>query len=302
MVKDFRKEIYLIKLSDKIDDKLIIMLLYNELCNAINSIEDSNLKEKYISLMEKTFELTIARINLKSNIRLNKTQYMNLYLKALKTQEISNSDQIKKSILKFKNQTLDNIVNMKYVEMIDKFDLLPLELKFSITLQFKEYINHVISILNTKFDKINSSKIKYDLTFELTNKLNEYIINYLSNKDNSLSNLDKEIKNVMSDITKNYLVEKLKHKEFEFENIKDKKLNKIYKLLNEKEKNLILTNTIYEVFVCDTCDKIKKEEKIKEICDVLDISRLEYTKTSISIVINYINSEKSLDTKKAKIY
>ena len=93
----------------------------------------------------------------------------------------------------------------------------------------------------------------------------------------------------MSVNTKDYLKNKLRNEDASLINFKDESFKQIFNTFNEKEQKIWLMGAIYNIA---DYDQAKDKEKIEEICELVGISKLQYTKTALSMGIRFVNMAK----------
>ena len=103
-MRDLKKEMELIKDNDKINEKLMILSLYDELFNYVSNRSNNPSLNQYA--MENAFELLANRLNmLENDLTINAQKFMILYFELLKTSDFADmfNSKTKKIILKFSN-------------------------------------------------------------------------------------------------------------------------------------------------------------------------------------------------------
>ena len=280
MGKYFKNQLDLICDNDKINDKLMIVSLYNEFYNSILGSASDFFIRQYKPLMEKTFEFVVATISLQKDIEINANQFMNLYFKFLKISKLSNVNPAKEIIEYFEHDVNSLTDSMKYVTTIDQLDFLSFSSKVDLMVQFREFINHMMFEITKFYEEENGQKIGYDVFDILTNKLEQQ----LNPKANSIS-FELDVKPEMMISTKDYFIEKLKNGEFIENGIKEEVKDFLFHF-NELEQKILCMGTIYEIAGYDK--NSKTAEKKEEICALLGIPKSEYTRIMISIAFHYI--------------
>ncbi len=288
MIKNFKKEIDLISTSENINDKLMILSLYNEFYNAVLGSVDDNFIRHYAPFMEKTFELAVASVNLAEKGNITAEQFMRVYFEPLKKSMCSNMPQVKDIIASFETRLNDYIDRMGYVGIIDQFESISLSSKVSIMTQFREYINHVFCTTLKLFDEKRTKELRHNILDMLSNKLGEYLKGSLA-QDLYPYNLFDNLKPIIMISTKEYLMDKLASGEFGFEDIQDEIAREFFAKFNEQEQKIWLINAIYVIAGYDKNDESQEEQRIGEICQLLGISKFEYTNIALSMVVSSLN-------------
>ena len=286
MIKNFKKEIELISSNDRISEKLMIFSLYNEFYNSILGSADEYFIEHYVPFMEKTFESVAASMNLQENVNLNTEQFMRVYFQLLKKSRMSAMPQVKGTVEYFENELNSFIERMGYVEVIEKFDSIPLSSKVDIMTQFREFINNMFRTTIELYGEESSKELRHNILDMLSDKLEQYLNDSLNQNVNTV-NFSYNLKPMMMTSTKKYLMEKLRNGEFGFNGIKEEARD-FFTSFNELEQKIWLLGAIYGIAGYDKNDKTKDNEKIAEICELLGISKFKYKKTAISMAFRSI--------------
>lgn len=283
MIKNFEKELNLISSNSQISEKLMFFSLYNEFYNNLmEDLDDSSiLMLYYSSIMEKTLELAVAELKLQENISVDAKQLMEIYLKRLKPKIPSYI------IIPFERELNSLIDANGYVNIIEKFDSIPLDTKVNIMVNYREYINSMYLTITKLCGEENSNELSNNLLEMLPIKLEEYLNDSLNKGIDSLNQID-NLKATLVVNTKDYLMNKLKNNEFGLNNIQDEIANHICANFNEKEQKILLMGLIYAIAGYNENDKSKEEEQIKEMCEMLKISKEKYIRTTFSIEIRIL--------------
>jgi hypothetical protein len=89
--------------------------------------------------------------------------------------------------------------------------------------------------------------------------------------------------------TKDYLKNKLRNGDNSLKNFEDESFKQFFNDFNEIEQKIWLMGTIYGIA---NYNQAKDKEKIEEICELVGISKLQYTKTALSIGIRSVKMMK----------
>lgn len=294
MIKNIGKELDLISTNSQISEKLMIFSLYNEFYNDILGHSDDYFIQHYAPFMEKTFELVVAGLNLQENISINAEQFMKIYFEMLKKGKLSSMPQAKDIIATFENELSSFIDASGYVNVIEKFDIIPLDTKVNIMAQFREYINNMFLTTIELYGEKNSKELRHSILDMLSIKLEGYLKDSLSQGINPV-NLTDNLKPTMVIATKDYLMNKLRNDEFgldESEVLQDETARQFFASFNELEQKIWSMGAIYGIAGYDKNDKSKKAEKIEEMCKLLGISKFKYARIAISMGIRSLKAMK----------
>ncbi len=287
MIKNFKKELELINSNDFINEKLMIFSLYNEFYNDILGHADDYFIRYYAPFMEKTFELVVAELNLKDNISVSAEQFMRFYFQMLKKSRLSSMPQAKGIIKTFENELNSFIEASEYVNVIEKFSSISLDTKVNIMAQFREYINNMFLTTIDLYGEKNSKGLRHNILDILSIKLEEYLKDNLEEGYNE-NDITNKLKPTMMVVTKDYLMNQLGNGDTSLIDFQDEATKQFFGGFNEIEQKIWLMGAIYIIAGYDRNDKSKDDEKIKEMCELLGISKLKYTIIALSMGIRSI--------------
>lgn len=288
MIKNFKKELELINSNNCINEKLMIFSLYNEFYNDILGHAGDYFIQHYAPFMEKTFELVVAGLNLQDNISVSAEQFMRVYFQMLKKSRLSSMPQAKGIIKTFENELNSFIEASEYVNVIEKFNSISLDTKVNIMAQFREYINNMFLTTIDLYGEKNSKGLRHSILDMLSIKLEEYLKDSLEKGYNE-NDITSNLKPTMMVITKDYLMDKLRNGDTSLIDFEDEAAKQFFDSFKEIEQKIWLMGLIYGIA---DYDKSKDNEKIKEMCELLGISKLKYTKIALSIGIRSIKMMK----------
>ena len=294
MIKNFNKELELMNENHNINDKLMIFSLYNEMYNAIQANTSEIFKEKYLPFMEKTFELIIAEFNVNDEKSVNAKQFMELYIEMLKKIILFNIIPEAKEIVAIFEKELNSFIEAnKFVNVIDSYNTISLDTKVKLMSQFREYINDIYLTAIKLYTEKNSNDLRNTILDLQTTKLDDYLKESLENDKNETDIINNLNPNMIS-ITKEYLINKLKNGKNSLIDLKDEKEQMLFSNFNDDEQKILLMAEVYAISGYPN-NNFKKNERIKEICDVVNISKLKYTKAALSIGIKIIKLMKKTE-------
>ncbi len=288
MIKNFTEELELMNSNNCINEKLMVFSLYNEFYNDILAHIDDNNINYYAPLMEKSFDLVVAVLNLQNNINVNAKQFMNLYLEVLNKSRFSSMPQTKGIIKTYKNELNSFIEANEYVNVIDKFNTISLDTKVNVMAQFREYINNMFITTINLYGEENSKDLRFNILDMQSTKLEEYLKDSIE-KGNNENDIINNLKSTMAINTKDYLKNKLRNGDNSLKNFEDESFKQFFNDFNEIEQKIWLMGTIYGIA---NYNQAKDKEKIEEICELVGISKLQYTKTALSIGIRSVKMMK----------
>lgn len=291
MIKNFKKELELINSNNCINEKLMIFSLYNEFYNDILSHADDYFIQHYAPFMEKTFELVVAGLNLQGNISVNAEQFMKIYFQMLKKGRLSNFPQVKGIIKTFEDELNSFIETSEYVNVIEEFNSISLDTKVDIMVQFREYINNMFLTTIELYGEENSKELRHSILDMLSIKLEEYLKDSLGKGYNE-KDIINNLKPTMMVITKDYLMNQLRNGDTSLIDFQDEGTKQFFGGFKEIEQKMWLIGAVYAIAGYDRHDKSKDNEKMKEICELLGISKLKYIKIVLSMGIRSIKMMK----------
>lgn len=284
MIKDFKKEIALIKDNDKINEKLMILSLYDEFFNYVsNSSKDPSLNQY---AMENAFELIANRLKmLENDLTINAEKFMILYCGLLKNSDFANmfNSKTKKIISKFYNNLPKLIDSNKCAHILDQFDSISLEIKVDIMVKFREYTDKIFHSIDETIDEETSKDLKTNILDMLLSSLEDYLKENL--KQDTNYNIVNNLTPALMNTAKEYLLNKLNVNEIGIENIKDNEIRNFYFDCESIEQKAWLMMVMYTMVGYDNVKiKIPKEE----LCEKLGISKLKFTKISLKLFIHFV--------------
>lgn len=286
MIKNFRKELKLVSNNSNISEKLMIISLYNEFFNYIMRDLGESFIQYYSSFMEKTFESVIVELNLQEDISVNAKQFMKIYFKMLKP----NMPFARYIIMTFERKLNSLIDASGYVNVIEKFDSIPLDTQINIMAHFREYINSMYHTTIELCGEENSRELRHNILEMLSVKLEKYLKDSLNKGIDSVNLID-NLKTTLAVYTKDYLMNKLKTDEFGLKIFQDETVKHFFASFNEIEQKIWLMGLIYAI--ADKNDKLKEKEKLREICKLLEISKLRYIRTVFSMALHLLKAMKA---------
>ena len=291
MIKNFKKELELINSNNCINEKLMIFSLYNEFYNDILGHADDYFIQYYAPFMEKTFELVVAGLNLQDNISVSAEQFMRIYFQMLKISRLSSMPQAKGIIKTFENELNSCIEASEYVNVIEKFNLISLDTKVNIMAQFREYINNMFLTTIDLYGEENSKGLRHSILDMLSIKLEEYLKDSLEKGYNE-KDIINNLKPAMMVVTKDHLMNQLRNGDTSLIDFPDEETKQFFGSFKEIEQKIWLMGAIYGIAGYDRNDKSKNDEKIKEMCEFLGISKLKFIKIALSMGIRSIKMMK----------
>lgn len=291
MIKNFKEEIDLISKNDKITDKTLIIEAYTNFYNSTLGFlpaDNPNTIEYYEAVLKNTFKMVVSLISLQEKASYDAKQFMTIYFKILE----SSIPFAKDIIMIFEREMNSLTAANEYANVIDKFASIPLDIKLSIMAHFREYINSMSLMTINLCGEEDSQELRHDILEMLSVKLEEYLKDGL-NKGIDFANLIDNLKAKLTVYTKDYLMNKLKNGEFGIKDFQDETVKNFLVSCNENEQKIWLMGMVYAIAGYDKNDKSQEEEKVREICKLLGISKLRYIVTTISMAIHVLKAMKS---------
>ena len=256
MINNFRKQLELINSNNCINEKLMILSLYNELYNNILSHEDDDCIHYYAAFMEKTFELVVSVTNLQDNISVNAEQFMRTYLQMLKINRLFSLPPAKGIIKTFEDELNLFIETSEYVNVIEKFNSITLDTKVNIMANFREYINNMSLATINIYGEEKSEELRQNILDMLSIKLEEYLKDSLEKGYNE-NDITNNLKPTMMVNTKDYLMDKLRNGNTSLIGSQDEDLNNDLNYNQKIELKMWLMGAIYYIAGYDKNDKSK---------------------------------------------
>lgn len=290
MIRNYNKESNLISSNKRINEKLMVLGIYNEFCNDIlDATADENLKEEYALIMAKTFEVTVRKINYQKRRNVGPDRFMSMYFKILKETKIASALPFSYVIANFENQLHNYSETMKFVNMIDEFEELAFNTKIQIMQEFRESVNRVLTSIGEIYGYENSCNLRNNLLRVLTNNFANYLKTCKA-ENIAPSVITGNVKPYMMNIAKNFLVYQLNGYRFDFLNVKDSNTKAFLDSFNDLEQDIWIMSLIFEIAGYNDNEKLMDSSKVKEICKLLHISKIRYTLTTLSMGLRSLNN------------
>ena len=283
IMNNLTKEIKLIESIQQMDEKLMILALYNEFYNQVISFKNERITDYEIEFIETTFELACSMINLQKDAQISAKDFIKLFVHLLyKNPNIKNSV-LSEVIRDFENKLDDLISNSFYVNSVNIFDEFSLEEKTRIITEFRSYLNKVFSKTIQYFEEDSSKDFREKVYGILVVRMEDYLKNSLRRKekfDSIINNLNPALVLVV----KNYLITKFRNGELRYmllNNDTDDFQNFInfFNEMSDVHQIMVLFFVIYDI----SDFKDKKGQK-REIQEYLKSTRFKYTKEAFSLV------------------
>lgn len=290
MIKNFKRELGLISNNKRINEKLMVIAIYNEFFNDVMDAANDNSKDEYTAIIEKTFEATVRYFNVHKTRNVNAERFMSVYFNLIRKNEVFNKDPLYQVIYNIENKLADCNSIMGFVNVIDDFDELLLDRKVGIMLEYREYANNLLDAINEMFG-YNTIK-SYELHYSVLSVLKSRLANYLNHcKKNNIAP-DKIIRNLKVNMikpVKNFLFQKVNEGSLGVQHIEDDNTCDFLNEFQDLEIDIWFMEYIYEITGCNKYAKSLNINKTKEICEFLGISKLRYTLTNISMGLRSIS-------------
>lgn len=291
MIRNIVNEIDLLESSDRIKNKLMILSLYTEFYNeALNSnYSSADLNHMEVDL-KAAFKITVSGIN-KGDVlgSIDAYDFMKYYFETLKYMIMFSNTREEKHIEKFKYDMDYFIESNDSVKLIDRtpFDL---KTKTEIMGCFNDYLNYLNSSIIKKCGKENTGELRVKLKEMLLYKLNSYLFDCSNSKQYNLT----EMRSMMKESTKYFLIRIFKNRKEKYRSILNNSDSNFFDSLNDTEKDIYLINDIYNI---SGYSKLNSKEMVEEISKELGISK---TKLKLNSLLVTLKTYKSDDKKPSK--
>lgn len=298
MLQNYEQEIKALESNTSLDNKLMIISLYNEFFNYLIAEMSYYYHDRFEKLMHETFIQIVS-----SNEVTNVDDFCKRFLSIINNNKLSEIGNVRKIINDFSNTLEDYVEGMDYVETIDSFHKISFPDKVKLLVLFRNQINSVLLVLQQTFGR-ESEEIRI-----IANGLIDFLINdtddYLALCDFYDFPIDDTIKSYSDALksgTKMMLFKKFSNGEFSFALMQNDDLRNYFESFKPLEQNILLLGMIYGIsgYTNEECDN----ERQKEICELLGISKIKYqlilTKLSIRKVALIRKNEKEKQKMKVK--
>lgn len=287
MNKNFRKELRLFNDNKRINEKLMILAIYNEFYSDVMEAVGDNAKEEYTFVIEKAFDLVVKKISNSKVRNVSAEKFMKMFFSAIKNHRLFNTPTISPVINNIESQLSNAKSVLSFAQTIDQFEEIPLDSKLDIMLEFREYVNGLSNTLNGLFGDSDAT-LAPNVVYVLIDHLGKYL-NYCKKNKIAPSKIGRRIEPIMKKITKKYLMFRLDKDRFNAPYSPDSKEFEIFDSLSDLEQKIWLLELIYKIVdYHDNSDKIF-DKKALEICKFLDISKFRYVLTTLSMGLRSLN-------------
>lgn len=225
----------------------------NDECSIVIEADDRDIFTDYLSKIELNRNKNMVRFGF-----LNENECLDerLYLLNL-------IDNIDKTIFPKMQKKLDII---RCVDVVTKYNAIPLKLKFNMIIQFKNFIENIFNIITELYDEHSSMYLKYIILEKLLKQL-EY------NCNENLLDVDKQVLQY-ADITKTLLLDNLRTGSFRINGLKEQ-YKKVFSKYNELEQNMWQMWLIYKM--------TQNVFDLKEMCAYFNMAEDELLKSFMSM-------------------
>ena len=127
---------------------------------------------------------------------------------------------------------------MRCIDVIVKYDAIPLQVKYEMIIKFKNFIENIFNIITELYDEHSSMYLKYIILEKMLKQL-EY------NCNGNLLDVDKQTLQY-ADITKTLLLDNLRNGSFRINGLKEQ-YKKVFSKYNELEQNMWQMWLIYKM-------------------------------------------------------
>lgn len=303
MIKNFEYEANILE-NNLIDEKLMILTLYNEFYKAI--MESPKVDDKFIikyeSFLQNVFRITYNHSHYKDNDINTAEKFMQHYLMLLQHNKTFYNGAGPEYIEYFKIKMSNYIESMPHVKVIDNFNTLSMPLRIILKSGFETFFRTIYGELIQLFITEKTEILKPELLEMLCKAMNQYLIENSSKVD-----LD-ELKITLTQHTKDYLINMVLYGDFQVYYLDDGDIRNIFNYLSEFEQKILSLVKMYRI--CGYKENNKETEKymVNEICDLLGISNTRFkliTSTSMKFhaikgIIKSYKDEMNTSTKDKK--
>ena len=287
MFDEYEKEIKALEENNQIEDKLMVFAMYNEMFNHFRYSMSDYYRTYYENLMRDIFVKVIGSVR---NVR----EFIAKFTELLKKERLSRDVRdVKESIDYFLETEEDNIKGMYYVPTIDKYQF-PFHVKARSLVMLRNHINNVLCRLYEIFGESEAIKdVANDVIYYSDVAINSYFescVEYKIEPEYICNSLD----DVLKMGTKVCLLNLYVDGYFNFELIANKDTRNYFLSFRDIEQAVLLAGMAYGISGYPNEDY--DEERVKEICAVLGISKPKYYFTIASLAVK----KASLSKKQAK--
>ena len=167
----------------------------------------------------------------------------------------------------------------------DEPNQMPQNISIRIMFTLKEYIEKMTDFNREVYGKTNGDALTGIISRILSTKTNEYIKEYKDDNTKTEKEKINEYGNKLKETTKNYLVELLKNNDEKLTNFGNRNIKNYFDSFNDLERKIWILGLIYGMSGYEKLDNSIKSQsqRTKEMCDILEISKLKFIITAISM-------------------
>ena len=294
MSKNLNKEINAIKDKNSIENRLLILALYNELYNIIFCNMQSTLScigdEESYKQTEKQFKHITKRMEMVFDLvadsglehydgTLKAKMFMEYFLSLVRDDQVFYETGSEITVANFKNE-LDHYIDVsEYANIIDKYDNLNFTQKAKIMISYRELINDIWLRVVQIYPEYLSRDFRHEILKELNKRLDEYLKNHTNNKSSSKINFE-DLKHNMETYLFEYLKNIVKNNYKYLLGFESQRVNYLFSKLDENQSKVWLISMMH--FIAEEDYAINTSELLamprpEEILELTSIKENEVT-------------------------
>lgn len=309
MTENYRDQIMVLQDSERIEDKLLLLSIYNELYSELKRVYTPETFNRKIDFaMRDSFDKTLLDLDFKGN-SYTAIDFFNRYLNILKEHDALNLVKNKEHLIIYLNGFQDYLQNfannMEYVDYIDASDELNLYMKTDLLCLFrkKQYdMNKTFEL----FENIQSNRDVYlelyhsqiDSLKNIINNINETVEG--KNREQSfIDDADKEISFQMLNILKTRYFEG----KINFDSFKQEVKKSVLRVFKKEDINFYVEKVLYDMCLGD--DERSKVLIKKDLCSDLKMTSIKYFMLNNDFIetnkiIGYVRKNKKTENRNDK--
>ena len=281
MIKDVKKEVRLLSETDRVEDKLMLLSLYNEFYNYIGTKLSAGSIDFFDTQCEGSFDTTISSLRFYpfKEKTYDAVAFMKMFNETLEY-NLNKTLMVGSISTTFYSDQFEDICSSKpHIAIIDAREDLSLEEKANIALTCDEFVRSTTQNCLSMYTEEFTETIMDGITANMCEKLPEFID---SNKGLNDVELYQKLDKYLKYSSKDYLAEKYRSKEIDFTS----ELNEFAKSallpkITDSNRDVAGAFALFALLGIQSNDPKEKKEIRKETAELAGTTTFEVTKYAV---------------------
>jgi len=281
MTENHRDQIMVLQDSKKIEEKLLLLSIYNELYSALRIVYGEDIfKKKLEYALSDTFDKTLISLELSEKCT-SAVGFFYKYIDTLKDHDILSILKSKNHLLAYLDEFQNNLKeyerSMKYVDIVDASDDLDLYTKTDLICLYRNKVYKMQKLFNfLNVSDVNVVNVFNEAYYTLYNGLLDIINNIempVDNKNKQTVFID-EADEKFSRLLLEYFKEKCDDQTISYATLNKDVQNVVLRVFKKEDINFFIKKLIYNASIGD--NENNKMEVKKDLCADLSITSIKY--------------------------